>query len=54
MAIERIRENQTGVENKHWKKHQALEAVTDLKVWLFVLFSLLDNSEYSCLRLLRF
>lgn len=42
-ALERIKDNQTGVENKHWKSEQAWEAMCDPKLWLFALFSLLDN-----------
>ena len=47
MAIERIRANQSGIENKTFKKHQFIEAITDLKTWLFVLFSCLDNIPNS-------
>ncbi|KKK19544.1 putative MFS allantoate transporter [Aspergillus ochraceoroseus] len=35
IAVERIRENQTGVENKHLKPHQILEAFMDYKVYFF-------------------
>ncbi|KAM0748114.1 MFS general substrate transporter [Meredithblackwellia eburnea MCA 4105] len=47
MAIERIRVNQAGTENKVWKRHQFVEALTDVKIWLFVLFSCLDNIPNS-------
>ncbi|KAL8289986.1 hypothetical protein RQP46_002925 [Phenoliferia psychrophenolica] len=47
MAVERIRENQTGTENKTFKRHQFIEALTDAKIWLFVLFSCLDNIPNS-------
>ncbi|KAG7086386.1 hypothetical protein E1B28_002343 [Marasmius oreades] len=47
MAIKRIKENQTGVENKHFKKEQMIEAVTDPKTWLFALFAALDNVPNS-------
>lgn len=43
MAIERIRDNQSGIENKQWKRYQFIEALTDVKVWLFVVFSFFDN-----------
>ncbi|EPQ50298.1 MFS general substrate transporter [Gloeophyllum trabeum ATCC 11539] len=46
-AVRRIKENQTGVENKHFKKEQMIEALTDPKTWLFALFSALDNVPNS-------
>ncbi|KAF5347296.1 hypothetical protein D9756_009974 [Leucocoprinus leucothites] len=46
-AIRRIKENQTGVENKQFKKDQMIEAFTDPKTWLFALFSALDNVPNS-------
>ncbi|KAG1741544.1 MFS general substrate transporter [Suillus paluster] len=45
-AVQRIKalqENQTGVENKHFKTEQMVEALTDPKTWLFALFSALIN-----------
>jgi len=47
VAVRRIKENQTGVENKHFKKEQMIEALTDPKTWLFALFSALDNVPNS-------
>ncbi|EIW56362.1 MFS general substrate transporter [Trametes versicolor FP-101664 SS1] len=47
MAVKRIQENQTGVENKHFKSEQFYEALTDPKTWLFALFSALDNVPNS-------
>ncbi|KAH7339979.1 MFS general substrate transporter [Rhizoctonia solani] len=47
MAIERIKVNQTGVENKVWKKEQFIEALTDYKTWLFALFSCLGTVPNS-------
>ncbi|KAJ6550314.1 MFS general substrate transporter [Mycena capillaripes] len=41
MAVRRIKVNQTGVENKHFKKEQMIEALTDRKTWLFALLSAL-------------
>lgn len=35
MAVERLRENQTGVENKHLKPYQILEAFMDYKLYMF-------------------
>ncbi|PIL25692.1 MFS general substrate transporter [Ganoderma sinense ZZ0214-1] len=46
-AVKRIQENQTGVENKHFKIDQFYEALTDPKIWLFALFSALDNIPNS-------
>ncbi|RWA06490.1 hypothetical protein EKO27_g8615 [Xylaria grammica] len=43
MAVERIRVNQQGVGNKHFKWHQCKEALTDPMIWAFVLFSLFGN-----------
>ncbi|KAF5343546.1 hypothetical protein D9758_012942 [Tetrapyrgos nigripes] len=47
IAIQRIKKNQTGVENKHFKKEQMVEALLDPKTWLFALFSALDNVPNS-------
>ncbi|KAH0833910.1 hypothetical protein J3R83DRAFT_11094 [Lanmaoa asiatica] len=44
------KENQIGVENKHFKKAQRrrmIEALLDPKTWLFALFSALDNVPNS-------
>lgn len=46
-AVQRIKENQTGVENKHFKPEQFREALTDPKTWLFALFSAIDNVPNS-------
>ena len=35
IAVERLRENQTGVENKHLKPYQILEAFKDYKLYIF-------------------
>ncbi|KAJ7027370.1 major facilitator superfamily domain-containing protein [Mycena alexandri] len=47
IAILRIKANQTGLENKHFKKEQMIEALTDPKTWLFALFSGLTNIPNS-------
>ncbi|KAJ7352062.1 major facilitator superfamily domain-containing protein [Mycena albidolilacea] len=39
--------NQTGIENKHFKKEQMMEALTDPKTWLFALFAALTNIPNS-------
>ncbi|KAH7927986.1 MFS general substrate transporter [Leucogyrophana mollusca] len=46
-AILRIKENQTGVENKHFKKEQMIEALVDPKTWLFALLSILNDIPNS-------
>lgn len=43
MAIERIRINQQGVGNKHWKLYQVIEAFKDPMVWAFVFYSVVAN-----------
>lgn len=35
IAVDRIRENQTGVENKHLKPYQIVEAFKDYKLYMF-------------------
>ncbi|KAK7013848.1 MFS general substrate transporter [Favolaschia claudopus] len=47
VAVMRLKVNQTGVENKHFKKEQMMEALLDPKTWLFALFSALDNVPNS-------
>lgn len=46
-AVQRLQANQTGVENKRWKREQFIEALTDPKTWLFALFSAFDNVPNS-------
>ncbi|KAL2444898.1 MFS-type transporter cnsL [Exophiala dermatitidis] len=41
--VERLAENNTGIENKVWKWDQALEAVMDLKTWLIFFFNIAIN-----------
>ncbi|KAL9581281.1 MAG: hypothetical protein Q9212_003990 [Teloschistes hypoglaucus] len=43
LAIERLRENQTGVENKHLKAYQVREAFLDYKLYLFFLLGVVGN-----------
>ncbi|PGG97076.1 hypothetical protein AJ79_09350 [Helicocarpus griseus UAMH5409] len=40
IAIDRVRVNQTGIENKQFKREQFIEALTDVKTWLMVAFNL--------------
>ncbi|KAI5900471.1 MFS general substrate transporter [Schizophyllum commune H4-8] len=46
-AVLRIKDNQTGVENKHFKKEQLIEALTDPKTWLFALLAAMNNIPNS-------
>ena len=43
-AIERVRDDQGGTENKVIKKAQVIEAVTDVRTWLIVITVLLSES----------
>lgn len=42
VMISRLRENQTGIENRQFKMHQFIEAITDVKVLLFFLIAFLQ------------
>ncbi|RYP84870.1 hypothetical protein DL769_001064 [Monosporascus sp. CRB-8-3] len=44
-AVRRIQANQSGTETKSWKSEQALEAVKDVKTWLFFLFAAVCNLQ---------
>lgn len=41
--LERVRENETGVENKHLKWNQVKEVFLDVKTWLMSLIVILTN-----------
>lgn len=43
VAIKRIKVNQSGVETKQWKMYQFIEAITDPKAYIFMLFVALAN-----------
>jgi ACS family allantoate permease-like MFS transporter len=43
LALERIRINQQGVGNKHFKMYQLIEALTDPMAWAFVLYALVAD-----------
>ncbi|MCJ1259839.1 hypothetical protein MMC24_007678 [Lignoscripta atroalba] len=42
-AIERLRENQTGIENKHFKVPQAIECLKDPHTWMLSLITISSN-----------
>lgn len=50
IAIERIRNDQGGTENKTIKRYQLREAVLDIRTWLIVLLTLISTfpSEFWC------
>lgn len=43
LAVHRIKRNQQGIGNRHFKVYQVIEALKDPIVWAFVLFALLSN-----------
>jgi len=43
IAVERIRSNQQGIGNKHFKWYQFKEALTDVRSWLFVGYALISD-----------
>jgi len=43
LALERIRSNQQGVGNKHWKLYQLKEALSDPMSWAFVFYALVAD-----------
>lgn len=47
IAIERLRDHSTGIENKHWKREQFIEALKDWKPWAFAIFAAIDNLPNS-------
>ncbi|CDK27554.1 unnamed protein product [Kuraishia capsulata CBS 1993] len=43
LVVERIRSNQQGFGNKHFKKSQFIEALRDYRTWLFFVFALAQD-----------
>lgn len=43
LAIERIRVNQQGIGNKHWKMYQLKEALLDPLPWAFFFYALIAD-----------
>lgn len=43
-VVDRIKENETGIENKKFKKEQFVEAMLDPKTWLLFIFAVASNS----------
>jgi MFS family permease len=52
VVVERLRGNQTGIENKHLKAYQVKEAFCDVKLYLFFLLGMVCNipngGEFPC------
>jgi MFS transporter, ACS family, allantoate permease len=44
IAVNRVKGNNTGIENKKFKMKQFTEAMLDLKTWLLFLFAVTSNS----------
>lgn len=44
VALARVQDNKTGIENKEFKSKQFWEAMTDLKTWLLFLFAVASNA----------
>ncbi|KAJ4344957.1 hypothetical protein N0V95_006070 [Ascochyta clinopodiicola] len=42
-AIDRVRENMTGIKDNTWKWSQSVEALLDVKIWLLVVIQLAQN-----------
>lgn len=42
-ALERVRDDQGGTENKKLKKEQVIEALTDVRTWLVVLTTMMSE-----------
>ncbi|KAJ3548618.1 hypothetical protein NM208_g925 [Fusarium decemcellulare] len=43
LMIERVRANETGIQNKVWKRYQMVEALTDPIVWCYVVLQILST-----------
>jgi ACS family allantoate permease-like MFS transporter len=46
-ALERVRDDQGGTENKKLKKEQIFEALLDVRTWLIVLTTLLSTFQFT-------
>ncbi|CUM57896.1 unnamed protein product [Debaryomyces tyrocola] len=43
LVVERIRSNQQGFGNKHFKKEQFIEAICDAQTWLIFAYSIVNT-----------
>lgn len=48
IAIERIRTNKTGINNRHFKREQLIEAVKDPRLYLFVIMIMASTVTNGC------
>ena len=48
MAVERVRDDQGGTENKRIKVQQVAEALTDFRTWLIVLMTIMSMCLSLC------
>ncbi|KAG8748632.1 hypothetical protein FRC10_000023 [Ceratobasidium sp. 414] len=37
LAVRRLQDNMTGVESKKFKRSQFVEAITDVKIWIYMM-----------------
>ena len=42
-AVARVKHNQTGMINRHFKKEQVIETILDPKTWFYFLFAFISN-----------
>jgi MFS family permease len=43
-AVERVRQNKTGIENKQWKWYQFWECLRDPQTWIFIVLIIANNT----------
>ena len=41
LIIERVRANQTGIQNRQFKKNHVQEAIRDPQIWLYILIQIM-------------
>jgi ACS family allantoate permease-like MFS transporter len=47
-SLERVRDDQGGIENKTFKKEQVIETLLDIRTWLIVLATMLSEYPSHC------
>ncbi len=53
VAVARVRVNNAGVRNRHWKRAQVVEALTDAKFWVMFWILLLSSIPNGCFSTVR-
>ena len=38
-VVKRVKANQNGIETKVWKRYQFIEAISDVKTWIFFFYA---------------